>query len=437
MTTPLQAALPNSDRDIANRLARFAQTNNSLNLWPAISEQELLAGRAVIESAVRQVLLGAVPSLGAENDGEVYVLRIAAFTTGTGALLGRWLHDGLVQATPGLRTLFAHELDQGRRRSARIEREVLPAIDALLARGITPVAQKGFHIARAYVEEPGVRPIADVDLIVAPSRRDDAEQALRDAGFEPRGKPFTDPYKRSWRATHVSPRFHSLEGIDERDPWEIDLHTSFDRLTVKARAHLDVGAHHVQPLVVAGRTLLVPAQPLLIQVLASQLSADINSLRLMRVLDLVRVIRTDTAKGRLDWNEASDFMRQSASLRFAYPALALAEKLSPGTVPPRILEDARNASSWGARQTVSRLVPGGASFATAGVVERLMWSRSPLEVLTTSIALVRGDTPFSLRPVLGRIRTLARRLGARGFALSQPDERRPALRDVTARNDGG
>src|SRR5262249_36596410 len=138
---------------------------------------------------------------------------------------------------------------------ARIEREVMPAIDALRERGIPVIALKGFHTSRVYFDEPGMRRISDVDLLVPPSRVGDAEKALASVGFEPRG-PAHRPYKRDWIGPGVDPRFFSVEYADARSSWALELHASLDRVyNAGAAARLDSERERTTPFVVAGRTL--------------------------------------------------------------------------------------------------------------------------------------------------------------------------------------
>ena len=88
---------------------------------------------------------------------DAYALCIAGHTSGMGPVLARWTADGLVNGPPAVMAGFAHQLMHSSRRNARMERESLPAIDALIARGIRPVVLKGFHTGHAYFEEPGMR----------------------------------------------------------------------------------------------------------------------------------------------------------------------------------------------------------------------------------------------------------------------------------------
>ncbi len=409
-------------------MTRYNRDRDLGALWPGLRPAALAAAQVEIEGVVRAVLAGDKPRpLAADTEAAAYALKIACFTTGTGALLGYWTANAIVETSPRVGALLAHELEQGRKRAARIEREVGPAFDALIARDITPVVLKGFHAARTCYSEPGVRPVADVDVLVPPERVRDAETALRDAGFIPTTPPHVDPrrhYKRHWRAAHVDPRHFSVEGIDARSPWELDLHVSFDRAFPGGIARLDRLAGHCDEWVVAGRRLMVPVHPLLLLVLACHTSDGLKSIRLMRLIDIVQVIRLDSIAAALDWDAVLRAFHDSRTARFTYPALALAEDLAPGTVDARVLAAARSASSPMARRVVSRLRPGGMSAGRTSFAMALMWARGPVAMLHVLVLHAAREIALGPRSLGTTLRMIAHRMLTGALSLGAPDERR-------------
>jgi hypothetical protein len=245
--------------EVARRVARFVRTRDPSALWPGLGEGARVAASREIGRVTRRVLAGEdAVALDAEGAHTPYALGVAGFTSGMGPLLGRWAEDGRVVGEAAALAPFARHLAHGRGRAARIERELLPALDALLACGIVPVVLKGAHTARVYFEEPGVRRMADVDLLVPPDRVAEAEVALRAARFAPDGEPHR-PYKRDWRGPGVDPREHSVEVTHERSGWTLELHASLDRAYHPgAVARLDGERAMLLPLDVAGRPLRAP-----------------------------------------------------------------------------------------------------------------------------------------------------------------------------------
>ncbi|UCF66319.1 MAG: nucleotidyltransferase family protein [Acidobacteriota bacterium] len=69
-------------------------------------------------------------------------------------------------------------------RECAIQRRALAAAAAVLsAAGIPVIALKGAALQLTVYEQPGLRPMSDVDLLVAPDRLDDAVEALERGGF--------------------------------------------------------------------------------------------------------------------------------------------------------------------------------------------------------------------------------------------------------------
>ena len=409
-------------------MREFAATHDPSILYPGLSEAARISAGREIERVTRLVLAGRTNvRIDPSNAHGEYALSIAGHTTGLAPLLGRWIEDGLLDAGPDVRCALAHYLAHARARAMRIEREALPAIDALIARGLEPIVLKGFHTARVYYEEPAIRRMADVDVAVPAGRVSEAEATLTAAGFRPDTKALR-PYKRDWIGRDADPRVFSLELPDERTRWVLELHGSLDRyLHPGAIARLDGEAHNVEPFEIAGRRVWVLAQPLLLVSLACHCSQELDGSRLLRLLEIVRVIRRDVIGGRLVWADVDAMLRRTGAARYAYPALALADELAPGTVDGRVLALCRHASTWAARHTVARLVPAGGSPDERGALKQLMWTRGLVAVLQRvartvwPASFVRpGDVPTGWRVRWRRMRTGR-------LSLSAPDERRVSV----------
>jgi hypothetical protein len=410
--------------EVSRRLAEFRRTQDPATLWPGLDEPRRVAAARAIESVARRVLAGerAVP-LDPREEHRAYALGVAGHTTGMGPILGQWIEQGVVTAAEGPAAFFAEHLINGRSRAARIEREVLPAIDAFLARDVTPIILKGFHTARAYFDEPGARPMADVDLLVGASEVATAEQVLQSTGFRADSEALR-PYKRDWLGPGVEDRVYSVERSDPRTKWTLELHASLDRIYHPGVvAHLDSERARTQRFDVAGRPLLVLAPALLVVYLAAHSSQELDSMRLIRIYELATVIRAERASGRLDWTDVIATLERTGAARFTYPALTLVEDLAPQTVDARVLAMARDASTAAARHTVPRLAPAGGSADERAVLRQMMWTRGVVGVLQRFLRLFwpaafdrPGDVPRGWAVRLRRIR--------RGIlSFRAPDER--------------
>src|SRR5918911_940277 len=77
-------------RDIERRLHAWRTTLDPRHLWPAVGEGARVRALAAIECAAASILRGDArrPSLGAADGRDAQFNGVAAFTSGTGALLG-------------------------------------------------------------------------------------------------------------------------------------------------------------------------------------------------------------------------------------------------------------------------------------------------------------------------------------------------------------
>ena len=414
---------PEAQAELARRLDRFARTQDPTALWPGLAEHARVAAAGEIERVTRAVL-GGQPHVCMDPDAahHVYALSVAAHTTGMGPLLGRWLETQRIAAAPAVHDRLAWQLLHARRRAARMEREVLPALDAMIAADIVPVVLKGFHTARAYFEEPGVRRMSDIDVLIAPDQVQRAEAALHAAGFRATGPRMT-PYKQDFIGSGVDERAFSVEASDARTKWVIELHASLDRsFHPGAIARLDSERSRTLPFSVRNRELLVLAPPVLLLTLACHCSQELGSSRLLRLVEIIRVIRAEHGAVRIDWDDFLVMLYRTGAARYAYPALALAENLSPGTVDERVLRLGARESTWAARHTLQRLVPAGGSIEALGLLRQIMWMRGPVAFLHRAMRLVAPSSQG--RPgLLPSWRVRLRQLRAGALSIGAPDER--------------
>jgi hypothetical protein len=130
----------------------------------------------------------------------------------------------------------------------------------------------------------------------------------------------------------------------------------------------------------------------------------------LRVVELVLVCRADERAGRLDWSALSRLLDETDTLRFVHPSFALAERLSPGTIDPRLAARAASVASRRARAVVAAVTESYmAPLGHPSFEAKMMWSRGPLETLlnATELALPSDDGIGA-----GPLAMLARRIGA-------------------------
>lgn len=413
-----------SPEELARRLEEFERTREPGTLWPGLTEAARVAAAHELERVTRLRLAGASAiQLDPARAHSPYALLVAGHTTGIGPVIGLWVERGFVVGTAERTTPFLRHLAHSRARGARMEREVLPAIDALLARGVTPVFLKGFHTSRVYFLEPGARRMSDVDMLIPPDRVAEVEDTLAALGFRPDTAALR-PYKRDWIDSRIDPRHHSLELAHEASRWVLEVHASLDRLHHPgAVARLDSERGALDRLEIAGRTVNVLAPELLLVYLACHCSQELDGIRLLRLFEIVRVVRHERARHRLRWDAVLAMLERLRAAHFAYPAFALAEDLAPGTIDPRVLDVGRRASTWAARHTVPRLAPAGGSLDERGVLRQLMWTRGTVAIAQRVLRNIWPASFTKPRDVIPAWRVRLRRLRRGALSLSAPDER--------------
>ncbi|HEX4695459.1 nucleotidyltransferase family protein [Sphingomonas sp.] len=356
------------------RRKEWARRRGSPNwLWPEVDPVEWRAALTQLEGIARNVVNGRSASL---IEGEPAALSLAAYTSGLGPLVGWWLHEGAIDAPAGVRSTFDMHLSHNRLRNERLLSHGRQIAAAFAAQKIDLVVLKGAHTALSYFPDRATRPASDVDLLIRERDAGAAAGVLQSLGL---ARSSGGRFESNWRPVGASTEPRSLSFVHEDDPWSIDLHYSLDRYVDAGapRARLDLGdsMHSSRPWqgLASARVL---DQPLLLLALAVHAGTGLHSLTLLRLVELIFVIRKDTAEGRLSWLEFLARAERTNSTGYAFPALALCAELAPGIVPDDVLDACFRAAPPRARAVVSRHTPSSAHRVDRNsLAEHFMWTR--------------------------------------------------------------
>jgi hypothetical protein len=342
---------------VAERLERFRATKHPTALWPHVGERAFTRAMEGIARASATLLAGGTAEpLALASGVSPAAFGVAAFAAGLGPLLGYWHERGRLPADPALAPVLAEHLDHGRRRAARLAAELARVLQRLDAAGIPVALLKGAHTAYAYFPEPGTRPMADLDLLVAPADVAATQRVLRDLGFEEHGSD-SAPHRSEW----ARPDAHLVHSVDldhVDNPWSIELHATLDRMyapgSVARFGPFDIAAAPERRDV--GPPARCLPQPLLMAYVACHASNHFPQLPLLRLAELAliggRDFRTPEA-----WQALDTFLTETGTERFAFPALTLAQALVPDLAPDSLIRRIAERTPRALRRLVHRTTP--------------------------------------------------------------------------------
>ena len=391
--------------DIPARLARYAVTRDARDLWPEVSASAFQAAQREMVRVTAAVLAGAPSPVRLElpRGADTRALGVAASAAGMGPLLGFWCATERVDAQESVLDLLARHLDHGRRRAARLRQELERIVVPFADRGIEVLVLKGTDTSYRYFPEPGTRPSSDLDLLVAPHDIAAARTVLRNLGFAEEGPGHGDRYRSTWTPPGVD-GIRSLELAHADNPWSVDLHVSLDREMFPDRP-MTFGTPTPEPRDGEvwhefSQPVRVLREPLLLAYLAAHTSSHFYAITLVRLVELVLVARRDFAGD--DWRTFADFVRRTATGRFVFPALYLAERLAPGTMDALTLEEVEAAAPLWLRTRVRATTPASAQrLHPYPFGERFLWATTLREVLVELAWPRNRDPRASPRGVLG------------------------------------
>jgi hypothetical protein len=407
---------------IAARVGAWLRTGDPAALWPGVTpasrEEAHRRVTAVTSALLKRSTLP--PRLEADRSVSATAWSAAAYLSGMGPLLGHWIQGGKVGADPRCTSVFAGHLDHGRRRTGTLGARLAALLDVLADKGVTPTLLKGSDTAYRYFPEPGTRPRADIDLLVAPQQLDTARGALAAAGyFEYRRTRHAN--RSEWRHEDAPQTLRSVELDHADNPWSLDLHVALERWYFRGlRAGYGYPTDdQLAPWTFDGRPVRVLAQPLLTAFLALHASYGLRDFRPLRAVELVLVLRRDTADGSLRWDALAELLDRTGSARFVYPAMELTERWIPGTLGPDLRRQLDRAATPRMRRVVNQVEADGLRLGHRSLDEKLMWARGATELLGNLSELVwSADDAMSagdqLRVHLRRARMLVgQRVGVR------------------------
>jgi hypothetical protein len=325
---------------------------NPLWLWPEIEPAAWSVALAQFEQSARAVLTGvAVPPL----DGTATAFRLAGYTSGMAPMLGYWSETGLLPESP-LNRLFGQQLEANRRRMAHLLDWAKRVAGLMTRAGLDVLVLKGAHTS-AYFPDPACRPMSDIDLLVPARQRALADSVLGAAGFE---CVTNGQLESCWRVKGAPCEPVTMTSLEAADPWTVDLHYSLDvegppgaRPARLSRFEPFSGMRPWDPLPSAGCL----GQPLLLLHLAAHAGSGFQNLTMVRLLELILVIREDCNRGALDWDDFLALGSATGALSFAFPALDLARSLSPADMPDEVVARCRREAPARIRRLTSALTP--------------------------------------------------------------------------------
>ncbi len=358
--------------DLRRRLLWARRQGRPAWLWPEVPIPAWRAAMKQIGFAVSAMLGGASR---ARIEGDPAAIGLAGYTSGMGPFLGRWAEERRLRADGLVTAVLARHLAHNRLRSARMATVAQEVVAWLAGEGVRAVVLKGAHTAGAYFPEPGVRPAADIDLLVAAADVCRAEAALQGAGLVFRGRA---RWETTWSSPSDTGSPRSLTFVHAEDPWSVDLHGSLNVWAGGGSrlAQLDIA----DPMSTRTPWTLEPRagvldQPLLLLHLTAHAGAGWQNLTLLRQVELILVIRQDLAAGRLSWDAFLEVGERTGALGYAYPALHFCEALAPATVPREVLEACAARAPPPVRQAIARLTPITAQrIDRASLAEHFMWT---------------------------------------------------------------
>jgi hypothetical protein len=275
---------------------------------------------------------------------------------------------------------------------------MLPDLGAILRAAsdadIAVLPLKGAVLAEQYYGEPGLRPMADIDLLVRPEQASRLDAVMAGLGFTlaeetPRHRDYRRPDERvvSWDGEHPD------------NPRGVEVHAAVGE-------HLRAIRYDITAAMWSGATLgsyagapgLTPAPGSLLQHLLIHTCHNMvnRRLRLIQLYDIALVApRVDGPA----WHAAARAAIQAGEARLLYAPLALAESVFGPLAPDGVRESLARSAPPALRRMVRHLTPSAFSLCNRSEVSpafRLAWYRPGREQIGALLRVI-APSPDELR----------------------------------------
>jgi hypothetical protein len=286
-------------------------------------------------------------------------VAVRAIVLGLAPQLHRRLQSWDLQIPPRAAAKLAVTYQAQRRRNKAILQQLEEILAACAGPGLRPVVLKGAHLAHCYYEEPGLRPMNDIDLLFRKREMPQVERLLTGLGYRGRHKAahlgagvtkHTSTFRRDRAQDAATPNpFLSADGDRTVEP-----HTSLEESWYGLRVDITPGVRDRSQAVHFGAQ---PARALAAEDLLLHLCVHfcfhliMGAPAMVQLADLLVVSRDE----ELQWDEFVERARASRATPYALAALTLSERLLGAPLPQGPLARLRQDTPGQLRRRIARM----------------------------------------------------------------------------------
>ncbi len=351
-------------------------------------------GLAVAETVVNWLRPGGAGDIAAETKawgpGEWGEARRATLVHGVAPLLAQRLEGtaGWLALAPELREYCAGQRALNRQRLSLMIADLAAILRAAADIGVAVLPLKGIVLATQFYREPGLRPMADIDLLVRAEQAERMGAALGRVGL---GLVEETPRHRAYLRDGSA--VVAWDGEHPDNPRGVEVHSSVGERLRAIRYDITAAMWSgTTPGSYAGALGLTPAPDALLQHLLIHTCHNMVNRRL-RLIQLYDIALVAPQVAPAAWRAMAERAISAGEARLLYAPLALAEATFGPLAPGEIRDQLAPATPPALRRLLARATPSELSLCARGEASpafRLAWYRPGREQLG---ALLRVALP--------------------------------------------
>ena len=307
----------------------------------------------------------------------------------------------------------------------KLENEFHHIIQVLNQANIPTIALKGAHLSALIYDDPALRPVDDVDLLVKAQDLLVCDQQLLGLGYGPSSK--------SWLQRGYIESHQHLPPYLKNDAYPIEIHWTISHPKHQVAINSEELWSRAQPTVLAGAdTHVLSLEDLLLHLSIHACLEDLYSSGIRPLIDIYETIIR--FQDQINWDILIERSKQWRVQKAVFLTLTLTAQLLQLKLPDRVLNDLKPAGTdqlviTSARQKITSQIQVSSNFArlwgqgsipqkTSTLFNRIF---PPVGEMTRKYGLLPGRLPL-YRAYLQRIKDLTLRYGTSSIRMLTGDK---------------
>lgn len=221
-----------------------------------------------------------------------------------------------------------HDLLTSTQYRVKLENELCELLSTLHANHVQVIALKGTYLSAAVYENPSLRPVNDIDLLVRQCDLNHCDKTLNDMGY--------GPSNRKWISGEYFQSHHHLPSYTKKNRYPIEIHWTISHPNSPVDVPVEALWQQAREInIYKNDVLVLSPEDLLIQLCIHTCLDNLFVGGLRPLIDISEILTH--LRGELNWDTLHDQVIRLHAEKAVYLVLDLTSELLGTSLPPNVL----------------------------------------------------------------------------------------------------